>query len=236
MRRVLATIAMAGAAWGQAAFETASIKPAAPDAPSRYAEFRVRNATFTARAVSLLDLIVDAYSVETYQVVEGPKWLASEKYDIEARAATVRTREQFRLMEQTLLVERCHLKFHRETREMAVYGLVPAKGGPKFHEGPPMVPPWPKYHMGFRNLTDVAASFGRFLEMDRPVIDQTGLTGQYTLDVDTSEYMNQETRSGRTYPEFLRLAIPEQLGLKLVPTKAPVLMFVIDLAERAEAN
>lgn len=170
MRAVVTAIAMVSACCAQTAFESASIKPAAPDAPTRYGQITVRNATFKARAVTLMDLIVDAHSVEAFQV-EGPKWLASEKYDIEARAATVPTREQFRLMEQALLVERAHLKFHREPREMPVYGLVVAKGGPKFHEGPALMPPWPRNHMGFRSLGDIAAAFGRFLDMDRPVID-----------------------------------------------------------------
>jgi uncharacterized protein (TIGR03435 family) len=236
MKAALAAIAMAAACFAQPAFEAVSIKPAAPDAPSRFGAITVRNATFKGRAVSLMDLIVDAHSVEAYQVAEVPKWLESEKYDVEARSATVPTREQFRQMEQALLVERCHLKFHRETRELAVYGMVVAKGGPKFHEGASVMPPWPRNYMGFRSLRDVAASFTRFLGMDRPVIDQTGLTGQYTLGVDTSEYQRPETREGRTFQEYLRLAIPEQLGLKLAPVKAPVLMFVLDSVEKPERN
>jgi uncharacterized protein (TIGR03435 family) len=72
--------------------------------------------------------------------------------------------------------------------------------------------------------------------MDRPVIDQTGLKGQYMLGVDTSEYQNPETREGRTIQDYLRIAILEQLGLKLLPAKAPVEMFVIESAQRPEAN
>jgi uncharacterized protein (TIGR03435 family) len=90
--------------------------------------------------------------------------------------------------------------------------------------------------MYFRNLKDVAAVFSRLLGLDRPVIDQTGRTGQYRLEVDTSEFQNPETRDGRDYRQFLQLAITEQLGLKLAPMKLPVEMMVVETVERPGEN
>jgi uncharacterized protein (TIGR03435 family) len=236
MKTAVTAVLMVAVCSAQTSFEAATIKPIKPEERPRYGSIRVRGAQFSATETSMMDLIVNAFLVEAYQVVEGPKWLESEKFDIQARAAAAPTREQFRQMEQALLVERCRLKFRRETRELSVYGLVVAKNGPKFREGSPVQPPWPRNHMYFRNLKDVAAVFSRLLGLDRPVIDQTGRTGQYRLEVDTSEFQNPETRDGRDYRQFLQLAITEQLGLKLAPMKLPVEMMVVETVERPGEN
>lgn len=220
----------------QMSFEAASIKPGNPDGPSRFGRIQVRGDRFSATSVTLRELIVSAFEVEPYQIVEGPKWLDTEKYDIDARAGTVPTREQRRTMEQAMVKERFQLKYHRESREIAVYGLVVAKGGPKFKEGSYLEPPWGPHRINFRDLNSVAAGISRFTPLDRPVINQTGLTGQYRLTVDTSETMNPETREGRTVEQVIQQTILEQLGLKLVTAKAAIEMFVIEGVERASAN
>lgn len=71
-----------------------------------------------------------------------PKWISTDRYLIEARAEGHPTKDQYRLMLQSLLAERFGLKLHLETREMSVYAMElarPGKLGPRLHphsEGP----------------------------------------------------------------------------------------------------
>ena len=75
----------------------------------------------------------------------GPKWLNSERFDIEAKtdssvADRLRTlgRDQRRLQTQAIfqqfLADRFKLTVHWETRELPVYALVVAKNGSKLHQ------------------------------------------------------------------------------------------------------
>ncbi len=83
---------------------------------------------------SLTYLIVDTYQTEGSQVTGGPDWTGSAQYQIEARAEESASKDQMRLMVQTLLEEKFNLKFHRESRETNVFSLVVAKDGPKLKE------------------------------------------------------------------------------------------------------
>ena len=73
----------------------------------------------------------NAYTVQPFQIVGGPAWIDSERYAIEAKADGNASRAQMFLMLQSLLEDRFQLKIHRETRELPVYALVPARGGLK---------------------------------------------------------------------------------------------------------
>src|SRR5208337_3976872 len=78
----------------------------------------------------LRDCLQAAYGLQDYQI-SGPDWLRSERYDIAAKAAGATTGDQAKLMLQTLLAQRFQLTLHRETKDLPVYALVPAKGGHK---------------------------------------------------------------------------------------------------------
>jgi uncharacterized protein (TIGR03435 family) len=108
-------------------FEVASIKPsmergfmAVRPLPGRLA------ATASVRV-----LMQNAYAMQPFQIVGGPDWINSERYEIEAKADGNANRAQMFLMLQSLLEERFHLKIHRETKELPVFALVAAKSGLK---------------------------------------------------------------------------------------------------------
>jgi uncharacterized protein (TIGR03435 family) len=92
---------------------------------------------FVATGVSLKNLVQYAYRVPTDQSLEavgGPKWVESDRFDIEGKIATDRGplgAQQAVLMLQTLLEGRFQLKVHREARDTAVYILAIGKNGPK---------------------------------------------------------------------------------------------------------
>jgi uncharacterized protein (TIGR03435 family) len=95
-------------------------------------------------AASLQLLMQNAYTVQSFQIVGAPAWINSEHYDIEAKAAGNPSRAELFLMLQSLLEDRFQLKFHRETRELPVYALAPARNGLKLpppEEGSCVSPP-----------------------------------------------------------------------------------------------
>jgi uncharacterized protein (TIGR03435 family) len=231
-------------------FEVASIKAADPSAPrgGRLAAppIDTRPGLLTARNASLKQLIRGAYTLENYQVSGGPGWIDSAGFDVEAKSTDGANREQLLLMLRALLADRFKLRFHREKKELAVYALVMAKGGPKFHAlkaGAHSVPNKTD-HMRLKDLPSLATFLTR-LSSDEPVFDKTGLTGQFDLELDIGK-IGEEASQGEEAagPAAMRErmfqatanAIQDQLGLKLVPTKAPLEIFVIDHAEKASVN
>jgi uncharacterized protein (TIGR03435 family) len=119
------------AVWGQPGarpkFEVASVKPSQE---SRFMSVRPLPGRLTANAPVRL-LMQNAYTVQAFQILDGPAWINSEYYDIDATTDGNVSRAQTFLMLQSLLEDRFGLKIHRETRDLPVYTLVAAKGGSK---------------------------------------------------------------------------------------------------------
>jgi uncharacterized protein (TIGR03435 family) len=85
---------------------------------------------FQAKGAPLLNLILRAYSLKSFQVASSPA-LQSDRYDIVARVPAGATAAQVSVMLQHLLVERIGLAVHHETRPGPVYEMVVAKDGLK---------------------------------------------------------------------------------------------------------
>jgi len=133
----------AGAAMAQtAAFEVASVKPAAPLdrgqilSGEAHVGMKIDAARVDIGSMSLADLIRVAYRVKPYQI-SGPDWMASERFDVLAKMPEGATSDQVPEMLQALLAERFKLTVHRESKEHAVYALVVGKNGPKLKESLP---------------------------------------------------------------------------------------------------
>src|SRR5271165_3442801 len=107
-------------------FEVASIKPNKTNERMYYG---LRNDTLTVRNMTVKGLIQTAYGKRDFQIVGGPDWIASECFDIDAKAE--RPQKAIHDMEKSLLASRFQLRFHRETKEGSVYSLVVARGGLK---------------------------------------------------------------------------------------------------------
>jgi uncharacterized protein (TIGR03435 family) len=139
MRYVLGLLTLA--MFGQAPavrpeFEVASIKPASRDTVSKVlVGMHGDGSQVTWARLSLNDYIGAAYHLRNYQI-SGPDWLASERFDITAKIPTGGAVKDVPGMLQALLEERFQMKMHRESKELAVYGLVLGKGGAKLQETP----------------------------------------------------------------------------------------------------
>ena len=123
-------------------FEVASIKP--DKSGTQMIMFRFTPDGLNATNTPLKMLIQQAYGVEENQVIGLPGALSSERYDVEAKVDSADVAKLHDLdppqrmrMLQPVLAERFQLKVHRETRDLPVYELFVAKGGPKFHEAKP---------------------------------------------------------------------------------------------------
>jgi uncharacterized protein (TIGR03435 family) len=81
---------------------------------------------FTAQGVSLQDLIVFAFRIQSFQIVDGPAWLNKERWDISATGSTG-TPDDVLIALQHLLADRFALVVHRETRQLPVFALVLAR-------------------------------------------------------------------------------------------------------------
>jgi uncharacterized protein (TIGR03435 family) len=114
---------------GKVAFEVASVK--LNTSGSGAAEFKTTPDRLTITNGKLSQCIESAYGLLQDREMSGPDWLDTERFDIEARAPAAASSKDLWVMLQALLVDRFHLAFHTESREMPVYALVPDRGGLK---------------------------------------------------------------------------------------------------------
>ncbi len=274
-------------------FDVASIKQNKSDDPPSMnfpigpgAMYVPNGGHFSARGLPLAAYILFAYKMTDHEVEsmmkQLPAWAKDERYDIEAKTENANaTKDEMRLMMQSLLADRLKLAVHLSSEEVSVYNLVlvkPGKLGPKLRphpaddptcsNGPPPkpeagAPPAPRtladgfpvicgglagfpgsapgrLALGYRNvpLKLIALQMTGFGGLDRPVIDQTGLTGNYDFVVD---FTPERAPDAPPHPDMedgptFRQALADQAGLKLVPQKGSVEIFVIDHIERPSAN
>jgi uncharacterized protein (TIGR03435 family) len=233
--------------WAQSLqFEVASIRPHEPPLPR--IQISTAGSTLTAECYSLFNLITYAYNLRNYQVSFAPanSSIAGTFYDIAAKAEgdTIPTRDEFGRMMQSLLADRFKLKVHHETREMQVYALVVGKNGPKLKDSAPDANPMAYFNVVGRNyrvtrakatMDDVVQAIGNSF-LDRPVLDQTGLTGTYNLSLTYTPDI--PTNRGESDPNDISIftAVQEQLGLKLEPQKASIEILVVDSVEKPSEN
>lgn len=218
---------------GPTRFEVVSVRMVTPDAgPQAGMTSSISppgSVTFEARNASVKILIQLAYSMNGSQIVDMPDWMDKVGYDITAKAEGNRGLDYKQLQEplQALLAERFHLKVHRETREMEGYALVLAKGGPRFgqSEAGEATPIMSSHEL---KMTNMPMSFFTMLlgkAVERPVVDRTGLTERYDLDVKFA-WMGE---TGSDLPDVFTAV--QQLGLKLERGRVPAEVLVIDHVE-----
>jgi uncharacterized protein (TIGR03435 family) len=231
-------------------FEVASIRPVVTPGPWRESKIGEDRVDFP--GATLRSCIAFAYGLKEFQV-SGPAWIGELKYDILAKAPAGTRRDQFPGMMQTLLAQRFQLQVHQETREFAVYPLEVSKSGPKLKESPAAAEGTPEgasFGMSMTSsgigriearratMTSLANTLGRLL--GRPVIDLTGLTARYDLDLEYSREdgnaMRMAGMAGGSPPEsepgISLFGSIQQFGLKLDGRRIPMPAIVVDRAEK----
>ena len=220
---------------------------------------------------SVRTLIRSAYSLQNYQIIGGPDWMNSDRYDLSARGAGNASEEQLKLMLRRLLGERFKLVARRETREIPIYALVNAR--PDRPVGPDLrrarvdclaiaadaekrgIAPQLPQPQGNRPACGTRSAPGSMMgtgvsmadlarnlagPAGRMVVDKTGLTGAWDLDL---KYVPDQPLppipglpAAPTDGASLFTALQEQLGLKLESQLAPVDVLTIVSIERPTEN
>jgi uncharacterized protein (TIGR03435 family) len=204
---------------------------------------------------NLNDIMTFAYGLHAKQIVGAPAWFSTDKFDIDGvpDVEGQPSSKQFKLLFQSVLTDRFKLTFHHDKKELSVYALTVGKAGPKMTETIHQ-PNDPKNFI-FRgkpgNLMVTNSTMKDFCDgmqaavMDKPVVDQTGLTARYDFNLNwTPDESQFESMGGfkppatedPNAPPVLSTAMQEQLGLKFEATKAPAEVFVIDHVEKPSAN
>lgn len=236
-------------------FDVATIKPSVPGKQGKGFGFRAGH--FVTLNTDLNDLIAFAYGLHPEQIVGAPDWFATDLYDIEGKPDTEGrpNLKQKGIMVQKLLADRFQLRFHHDQKDLSVYIISVATGGPKMTKssaGPNDPQTFGLRGLGELNVINMSVKdFASWMQngvMDRPVIDQTGLTDRYDFQLkwtpDESQFAAfrggdavspPPTDDSKALPA-LYTAIQEQIGLKMSPVKAPEDVIVIDHVEKPSAN
>jgi uncharacterized protein (TIGR03435 family) len=235
-------------------FEVATIKPSAPNQPGK--GFGFRGDRFNTRNTTLDDLLMFAYRLHTKQIIDAPPWFSTDLYDIEGKPDVPGrpSPKQMGILVQKLLADRCKLSFHHEKRELSVYVITVGSGGPKMEKS--TAGPNDNSAFFFRGLGDLTVrnqsmpDFASWMQtvLDRPVVDQTGLSGRYDFQLkwtpDDSQFavfrgtgaLPPPPKDDPNAPPSLFTAIQEQVGLKMGPAKIPDDVIVIDHVEKPSEN
>jgi uncharacterized protein (TIGR03435 family) len=224
-------------------FEVATIKPSNFD-PSNYTSgIKTGYGRLDGQNVTLRRCIMGAYGVGPHQVVGGPDWIDSQRFDIQAKAdQPIDDDAILNQMLQSLLADRFKLTLHLEARATSAYVLEVDKKGQKLEvsQGGESVTNTStgrggRVSMEIRN-TDMDM-FAKVLSraMDLPVVNETGLTGLFNFTLHwTPDNMQPSAQTADDVSIFT--GIQEQLGLRLRAAKAPIEVLVIDHAEMPTPN
>ncbi len=191
---------------------------------------------------TLRSLIIESYGINGFQI-EHPAWVGENRYDIVAKVPSGASKQQTAAMMRNLLVERFQLRIRRDTRNMSVYALVAADGGPKLRpsakletsSGAPAAVAGGIYTLVDGGKTSAAKGFSLSLSkiaswlsgvVGQPVVDRTDLAGEYDFDLVWAP--NSDPDADVSLDLFA--AIRRQLGLSLERRRMPVEILIIDSA------
>jgi uncharacterized protein (TIGR03435 family) len=195
---------------------------------------------FVVDGITAANLIWNAYDLRPEELIGGPGWLHTERFQVNATYPPESGTPQVNAMLRSLLQDRFALKAHREQRELSKYRLVPADAngrlGPQIRKSASQCDkPHPEtpcmMRAGMGELVMQEATIRQFLDYLESLAggrieDRSGLTGEYDLTLSWSRGSTDVER-----PEIFT-ALREQLRLKLEPTRGPVDVLVIDTVQR----
>ena len=244
------TVVLGAQAPASPTFEVASVKPVMPDDQEPSLISAPPGGWFTTKNMNLRFVIESAYQIQDDQLIGGPDWLATDRFDIVARAGADASREQLTLRIQSLLADRFKLAVHRDTKELSVYALVFARADHRLGAGwkstqcpepevdVKQVQPCLSLNVTTGRMMLRGATMTlilRFLAgtVSRVVVDRTGMNGRYDVDLEWSPALSG---GGDPNRPSIFTAVQEQLGLRLESSKGPVDVLVIDHIERPTGN
>ncbi len=241
MRNPLLLAVLAISAMAQAAsFDAVSIKPNV--SAGGISSIRPTAGRVTMENVSLKKVMLNAWAIpddREYAIV-GPDWLTTEHFDITATFPADAQVTQMREMLQGMLADRFGLALHKETRQLPMYSLVVAKGGPKIRaveagesRTSGRAGHFEATKISMQKVADLVAK-----QAGLPVSNDTGLAGVFDFTLEWSP--EADLKVGAADPAAasgssgvsIFTALQEQLGLRLESKKGSVEVLVVDRMQR----
>lgn len=218
--------------------------------------------------MALRDLVLVAYDIPPFRLAGAPNWIGTVRYDIIAKLASDPSRDpavassdasqDMRNAVRALLIDRCKLLTHQETRALNIYALVlthPGTPSAALKRSNCVAASPAAQRAGLSQTLDptqplcgIRASAGRIqargvrmsqfastlsghAQVGRVVVDRTGLEGNWDFELTFAPPTPASATSDADAPSMFT-ALDDQLGLKLESTKGPVDVLVIDHIER----
>jgi uncharacterized protein (TIGR03435 family) len=242
-------------------FEVTSVKETnTTPSPGELAGIRATaGRTYMARYATLKSMIREMYKITDVQIAGGPNWINTARFDVTAKAGHPDNIGNLNIMFQNMLADRFKLQFHRETRTLPVWVVTMDKNGSKMKVNPNPEQSGVPIELSGAGAASTSLTFtgihtnmeylcwwlglviNRFQQVDRPVVDRTGLKGFYDFTLTfVPDPSGRAGPNGEPLASFegsnLAEALREQLGLKLESTKGPVQVFIIDHLEKPSEN
>jgi uncharacterized protein (TIGR03435 family) len=227
-------------------FEVASIKPSNPGLPIGGLRVMPGGQEFRTQGVTLRFMFAFMYWVPERQVIGGPAWLDSDRWDVEAKADHPRDLDELREMFRNMLADEFKVQFHKDVKEGPIYALTVDKSGLKMK---PNAGPW-DFEVSIKGgpggvtigkrvpIQRLCFQIEQILKRDeRPVIDRTGLAGYYDFTLSFLPELppgfdrDKLPAEMRDRPSIFD-ALKQQLGLKLEAQKGPMDIYIVDHAEK----
>lgn len=256
-------VATAQAQPGSYQFEVVSIRPSRPG--NQPPILRPTLDGIRATNCTLLMFAAFAYGpteprLGNHGFTGAPGWADTDLFDLSAKVSDAdaeilrkldpNARERMlSLMMRRLLTDRFQLAAHREPRELPVYDLVVAKGGPRLPKSSIVDPELPNgaLRMADGTINGTGISTARLAEaltaqVERPVRDATGLSGRYTVTLKwqpegkAGPEANHPTPPDAASGPSIFTALQEQLGLRLMPGKGRADVIVLDHVSKPSEN
>ncbi|MCU1262232.1 MAG: peptidase BlaR1 [Bryobacterales bacterium] len=207
------------------------------------------------RAFTLQELIARAYGAPSFQVIRGPEWVDTNRWNFRLETEPViMPTEQHRQVLLRALEDRFQLRAHRENKVMPVYELAVTGTVSKLRPDPFLDARGPMIRSGIGSIHRRNTSVDEFakllsLHLGRPVLDKTDLPGLFAFSLDwlpapgengapeaTGFAPTNAMATRNTAAPSIFQALQEQLGLRLTPSHGPVEVIVIDKAEKPRTD
>ena len=196
-------------------WEVVTVKARDPNNPSGGQSLGMNGREFVIENKTVEGLLGFGYGVHKKQIEGAPDWIETERWDVRGVPDVPGhpNLKQLQSLTRKLLAERFGLKLHREAKELAVYAITVAKGGEKMARsvGDPNGNPDERDNsneslvtMRLTNSTMTDFALALVYWLDRPAVDQTGLTGRYDFQLKWTHDESRAPTHGSAPPGCLR--------------------------------
>jgi uncharacterized protein (TIGR03435 family) len=258
----LASLALSSVQPALKAFDVVSVKPnMSANSPS---DPLISPGRFSWMNATLRQLIQVAFEVRPYQLIALPDWADDARFDVSATVNFPASRQEMNTMLQGLLADRFDLVVHRDRQELPIYALVLVRAdgrlGPNIHlaavdcesigakpldstaaqQAAACSPQMGLTRMKAAGFHMSALAGGLMRILDRTVIDKTGLTDAFDIELswtpDPTMLPNGVPAPTNPSGASIFTALQEQLGLRLISDRGPVEVLVIDRINRPKPD